>query len=233
MFANFLTMRHGGKLAALLSIAILLGSSEAPITRESADAAPRYRVTHRRKLAQGLWVKWMRDNSDPNRIKVLTLNPSGPLTLDVALANGRLPGREGTSSMARRHNAVAAINGTFGLPWGRPIGVFVEDSFIKASPLLWGNGFALSQDENNAYIGHPHARVIMSNTSDSRQSVIWAWNEPGIPSTPLLGYTPEGGQRARPPGNACSVRLNDQGLAAWAPDNDGVQREYIVDKVVC
>ena len=111
--------------------------------------------------------------------------------------------------------------------------MFVEDSFIKASPLLWGNGFALSQDETTAYIGHPHARVIMSNMGDSTQSVIWAWNEPGLPPAPLLGYTPEGGQRARPPGDACSVRLNDQGLAGWAPNNDGIQREYIVDKVVC
>ena len=199
----------------------------------AVGAPTRYEITHRRKLADGLWVKWIRDNQRPNRIKVLTLNPSSALTLDVALANGRLPGRETTRSMARRHGAIAAVNGTFGLPWGRPIGIFVEDSFIKASPLLWGNGFALSQDEQAAYIGHPNARVTMTGTGDGSKSVIWAWNEPGLPPAPLLGYTKEGGRFASPPGNACSARLIDQGIASWGENNDGVQREYQVDDVGC
>lgn len=178
-------------------------------------------------------MKWMRAPAAPNRIKVLTFNPDASLALDVALANGRLPGRETTSSMARRHQAVAAINGTFGLPWGRPIGLFAEDSYLKASPLVWGNGFALTHDEQTPYVGHPKTRVLLDRTAVESSSVIWAWNEPGLPPTPLLGYTPEGGQHARPPGNACSARLVDQDLASWAENNDGIEREYIVDKVVC
>ena len=225
-------MRRRGRfnflLVIVLCVAVLGGGS-----LERAVARPRYELTHRRKLTDGLWVKWIRDNWGPNRIKVLTLNPSSRLTLDVALANGRLPGRETTSSMACRHGAVAAVNGTFGLPWGRPIGLFVEDSFMKASPLVWGNAFALTHDEQVAYIGHPDARVTMSRTGDGPKSVIWAWNEPGLPPAPLLGYTMDGGRHASPPSNACAARLVDQGIASWGENNNGVQREYLVDDVNC
>ena len=218
-------------LLIVLGLCLTLGASTFSI--DVVAAKPRFEVTHRRKLAEGLWVKWIRDNRSPNRIKVLRLDPASPLTLDVALANGRLPGRETTSSMAERHGAIAGVNGTFGLPWGRPVGVFVEDSFIKASPLLWGNAFGLTNDEQLAYIGHPNARVTMSGTGDGSKSVIWAWNEPGLPPAPLLGYTMDGGRYASPPGNACSVRLIDQGLASWGENNDGVRREFQVDDVKC
>ena len=231
--ANFFLMRRWGIYLVLLSLGLsIVGSSGGSLT-STVHAAPRYVVTHRKKLAEGVKIKWMRAPAAPNRIKVVTFNPEAPLALDVALANGRLPGRETTSSMARRHRAVAAINGTFGLPWGRPIGLFVEDSYLKASPLVWGNGFALAHDEQSSYVGHPTTRVILSRTTDTSSSVIWAWNEPGLPSTPLVGYTPAGGRRVTPPGNACSARLVDQDLASWAENNDGIQREYVVDRVVC
>jgi hypothetical protein len=38
--------------------------------------------------------------------------------------------------MARRHDAIAATKGTYGLPWGRPIGLFSEDGKLHTSPLM-------------------------------------------------------------------------------------------------
>ena len=225
-------MRRRGQFNLLIIFGLLITLFVSG-TFDRALARPRYQITHRRKLADGLWVKWIRDNRGPNRIKILTLNPASQLTLDVALANGRLPGRETTSSMARSHRAIAAVNGTFGLPWGRPIGVFIEDSFIKASPLVWGNAFAFTHDEQIAYVGHPDARVTMTETGDETKSVFWAWNEPGLPPAPLLGYTMDGGRHASPPGNACAARLIDQGIASWGESDDGVQREFQVDEVNC
>ena len=212
-----------------LSIAVATGGT----FERAVEAAPRYEITHKRKLAEGLRVTWIRDNRGPNRIKVLTLDPTSPLTLDVELSNNRLPGRETTSSMSRRRGAIAATNGTFGLPYGRPVGLFLEDSYLKASPLLWGNGFALTENEQSAFVGHPDVRVTMTGTADGKESVIWAWNEPGIPPAPLLGYTKAGGRRERPPENACSARLIEESAGMWTEGNNGVGREYRVAKVRC
>lgn len=222
-----------GKPALFLLLGFSITIATGGTFERAVEAAPRYEITHKRKLADGLRVTWIRDNRGPNRIKVLTIDPTSPLTLDVELSNDRLPGRETTSSMARRRGAIAATNGTFGLPWGRPVGVFLEDSYLKASPLLWGNGFALTENEQSAFIGHPDVRVTMAGTGDGKESVIWAWNEPGIPPAPLLGYTKAGGRHERPPANACSARLFEESTGMWAKGHDGVGREYRVDRVRC
>ena len=71
--------------------------------------------------------------------------------------------------MARRHDAIAATNGTYGLPWGRPIGLFSEDGKLHTSPLLGKRAFSISRDETLTHIGSPNlqmsARVL---DTDSR-----------------------------------------------------------------
>lgn len=61
--------------------------------------------------------------------------------------------------MARRHGAVAAINGDYTIRpnsqgAGRPIDTFIEDGLVKASPLIWGRNFSISRDEQSITFGH-------------------------------------------------------------------------------
>src|SRR5690349_20862068 len=72
------------------------------------------------KLAKGVTLTRIKDPKGPYRIKVVTVDLNAAATLDVALASDKLPGFETTSSMARRHGAIAAINGDYARPSGRP-----------------------------------------------------------------------------------------------------------------
>lgn len=125
----------GHKSRPVLLIVLLVARLAAP-TPPEATSSERYRSSTRR-IAPGLTLTRLVDTKGPNRIRVLRLDPQSSLTLDVELAQDRLPGRERTSAMAQRRGAVAAANGTFGLPWGRPIGLFVEDGNLMASPMVW------------------------------------------------------------------------------------------------
>lgn len=92
------------------------------IVVDVGSAASRYRVRGER-VTQGVILKKILDRRGPNRIRVLTVDPSTRRTFDVALGTEELPGHETTLSMARRHDAVAAINGeisrSFRAPGGR------------------------------------------------------------------------------------------------------------------
>lgn len=90
-------------------------------------------------LSPGVTHRRVDDPAGPFSSRVVTVDPSGPATLDVALAQDRLPGFETTSSMASRHHAVAAVNGDFGLPSGRPVHLFAEDGRLLQAPALVEN----------------------------------------------------------------------------------------------
>ena len=68
---------------------------------EVARAGKRYSRTSR-TIRNGLTFIHVTDHQGPNDIRVLKIDPSTDLTVDTVLANDTLPGRETTSSMARR-----------------------------------------------------------------------------------------------------------------------------------
>lgn len=198
-----------------------------------AVARSRYRVRTVR-VTKGLQLSRILDRRGPNQIRVLTVNPATELTIDVALSNNAVPWRETTSSMARRRGAIAATNGTYGLPWGRPIGLFAEDGDLKTSPLMGTRAFALSHDEKAAFFGHTSlwmsARVLDTDATWSIDS----WNEGGRPGRhEIAALTPSATDYLKPPLRACSARLYRAHKPMWTKKGTGVAADYVVDAVRC
>ena len=216
-------------MVALVGTAVLASAT-------GGTAAPRYRV-RTSKVSRGVTLKKILDRRGPNRIRVLTVDPTTRKTFDVALATEELPGHETTSSMARRHGALAAINGDFTLlpgseGSGRPVNTFIEDGHLKASPLIWGRNFSLSRDELTARVGHTRLRTWMRHPSGE------VWDIDAVnPLEPDLDgftmYTPAGGKLFKPPPSSCAARLLAIGSGGWNGDLNGLSRDFVVDKVVC
>ena len=225
-------MRMVGRSAALAVVVLIMSSLAPHGLRSPAVGATRF-TRSVKNIAPGLDLISILDRRGPNRIRVLRVDPSTALTLDLALARDRLPGRETTSDMARRNGALAAINGTYGLPWGRPIGLFVQDSYLKTSPLVWGNAFSLSRAERLSYVGHPDLHVRLTGLLSQTELVIDKWNESGPIKEKVGAYSPEGGRYVAPPKDACSARLVETDHARWNSSEDGVVRWYAVEEVRC
>ena len=186
-----------------------------------------------RKVASGLTYRSIVRKRPHQRIKVLTVDPSTRLTIDVALGTGQIPGVERTSSIARRHNAIAAINATVGLPWGRPMGLFAEDGGLKTSPLVWGRAFAISRDESSVFMGHPELHVEARDVTSRASFKVDTWNDSDPWEKAISGYTPAGGNFVKPPKRACAVRLIGLDNVRWSKDKRGLTRTYRVDKARC
>ena len=217
-----------------LFIALLLAVTM--ITGSAGSAAPRYRVQYDR-IAKGVYLRRILDRRGPNRIRVLTIDPRKAVTLDVALGTEELPGHEQTTSMARRHGAIAAINGDFTLlpgsaGSGRPVNTFIEDGALKASPLIWGRNFSISRDERRARVGHTGLRTWLVH-SDGQRWKIDAVNPVEPDRDAFTIYTPTGASAIQPPRDSCSARLLPAGPRHWNQEQDGVSRDFVVDQVVC
>ncbi|MGH2737452.1 MAG: phosphodiester glycosidase family protein, partial [Actinomycetota bacterium] len=150
--------------------------------------------------------------------------------LDVSLSNDLLPGREKTRNMAKRHKAVAGINGDFGMPSGRPSHTFAEDGDLKQVSFAVAPTFAMTQDEATVNIARPFETVTAVEHDDWPVDR-WNFGEPG--ATEISAYTPAAGSLELPPANACSARLQAAGGQRWAPGLAGVQVDYAVTEVTC
>ena len=228
----------GASARALVAAAIVaFVSVSAPATAAiTSPASERYQTRAARRVAPGVKLLRILDRRGPNRIRVLKVDPTQRPTIDVALANGRIPGHERTTSIAARHRAVAAVNGgfTIRLPRegaGRPVHTYAEDGELIASPLVWGRNFSISEDEERAYIGHVPLRASIT-TRAGRRLVVRRWNR-WHGKVGMFAYTPSGGELFRPPRRACSARLRPVGDRKWAADRPGVRQRYRVTRVRC
>jgi hypothetical protein len=224
-------MGHPRRVVSLLLVLALLMAA-------SPGAGPRARAadggTRRsRRLAPGIKLIALRRHRPPNRIRVIKVNLAKPATVDVALPDDTLTGTVKTSAIASAHGAIAAVNGTYNLPSGRPVGVFAEDGDLKTSPLNWGRAFSLTADESRFFLGHPRLSMWARERGSSEIWRISKWNEPGRVGDALAASTPAGGWLYRPPGRSCSVRLRRPLEPRWAPTVAGVRRGWIVRKTLC
>ncbi len=225
-------MRSGpGKLAVAAFLTMCTLAVQAT-GQTSASGANRFTI-HRSQVSPGVKLTRIVDSRGPNRVSVLTVDPELTPTLDVALARNKLPGNQRTSVMAEQHSAVAAVNGTFGLPNGRPVGLFAEDGELKASSLTWGRAFAPAYDESNYYFGHPGFSLNATSASSGRTISVASWNEGPPTKDEIAGFTTAGRHMIQPPSNACSVRLLPKSRRAWAEGEDGLERKMTVDRVKC
>jgi uncharacterized protein YigE (DUF2233 family) len=202
-------------------------------TDPGAVARSRYRVRTVR-VAKGLHLTRILDRRGPNRIRVLTVNPATRLTVDVALSNDAVPWHETTSSMARRRGAIAATNGTYSLPWGRPIGLFAEDGDLKTSPLMGSAAFSMSHNEQAAHFSYTTLAIRATVLNTGAKWRIDDWNEPGRPGPwRIAAQTPSAAGFLRPPRRACSARLFPAYKPMWTKEGTGIATDYVVDAARC
>jgi exopolysaccharide biosynthesis protein len=205
------------------------GATEATTERALATARkPRKKKKIPKTIIKGVRFRQMRrGNSD---VYVLKVSPAQIPRLDVSLSNDVLPGHERTSRMARRHRAVAAINGDFGTPSGRPSHTFAEDGDLKLVSFAVAPTFSMTQDETRTFFARPFESVVAEET-DSWPVDRWNFGDPGY--LDISAFTPAGGSLERPPPNACSVRLLPSSGRRWVPGLQGVEADFAVNAVGC
>lgn len=225
-----------GAVAALLTLAGAL--------QVGAAARP-----SRRTIADGVVYRLYKLNNPRNKVRVVTFNPKSAATIDVALANDKLPGLETTSSMARRSRALVAINGDYAQPSGRPVYTFARDGALEQmarldarGESLYGRNFAIDRQEQQTFITHPKTRAYAFDKDAGISYRVDRINDGPVALDELVQFTPSGGSEERPPQNACSARLRPIGepqprSAPVAPRGmqlaGAVEADYYVERVVC
>jgi Tol biopolymer transport system component len=195
-----------------------------------AKAPKRRKQKERRKFKVIKGVRFVRMRAGRSEVYVLKISPLLKPRLDVALSNNLLPGHERTSRMAKRHGAVAAINGDFGTPSGRPSHTFAEDGDLKQVSFAVSENFAISRDERTTFFQRPleTASVIETDTWSADR-----WNFGAPPFNDVAVFTPAGGALEVPPPNACAARLVPLGGFALTGDQRTVVRDHRVETVAC
>jgi hypothetical protein len=161
------------------------------------------------KVGPGVHYTVIRNPKGPWRIQITSVALDARSTLDVELAHNQLGGaRERTSSMARRHGAIAAINADFG--WHRPMHVYAEDGHLVQTPPNWGANFMVDRTETSAYFRRrPSLEVSIEPLAGPAEGDVSVdrvnSGRPGARQVSL--FSPIGGTLEEPPANACSARL--------------------------
>ncbi len=126
-----------------------------------------------------------------NYLKVDVLNPQ--IEVKLVLAQDTVAGRERVSSMARRSQAIAAVNGAFFAQDGRPLGLFAIDGELISEP--YAKRTALGLGPNLALIDAVdlQGRVRLS---DGREFPITGMNRPRLQDD-LIVYTRRYGETTR------------------------------------
>jgi Ca2+-binding RTX toxin-like protein len=193
---------------------------------------PRGYRQKKRKIAPGVSLTRI-VAPGPRRIFVLAVKPKLAPTIDVALAQDALQGFERTSQMARRYRALAAINGDFGLPQGRPAHHLAKDGDLKQSSRAFGYNFAISRDELGVFIDRPAVRLTALETDTQETWGVDRWND-GLPSLgEIAAHSPAGGILETPAPNACSARLVPSGPLRWGESQVGLRTDHVVQEVSC
>lgn len=185
------------------------------------------------RVAPGVVHRVIRSRHPRRVVHVVVADVSGPMSLKVGLATGTLPGVEPVASMARRHRAVAAINGDYFRPSGRPVAAFATGGRLIQTPLAWGANIAFGQGGMSAFIGHQDVRVrlLAVGTETSRRVARVNLGRPHKKEVRM--YSRQGGRLARPPRNACAARLVRRSAFTFHPDPSEVSATYRVTKVAC
>jgi uncharacterized protein YigE (DUF2233 family) len=157
-------------------------------------------------IAPGVVYTRIVDPRGPWSVKVISIAPDSPARIDVALSNDRLPGLETTSSMARRNGALAAVDGDYARPSGRPVYTFARNGWLAQSTASWGRSFALGPDRVG-YVGHGALSVTATDATTGATLRVDRFNQGRPALRQVAAFTAAGGRLERPPRFACSVRL--------------------------
>ncbi|MGH2756953.1 MAG: phosphodiester glycosidase family protein [Actinomycetota bacterium] len=201
----------------------------------SFPAAPATGRSVRRygRIGSGVVHKIIRNRKIPRVIHVVIADVAGPSALKVSLSNGSLPGLERTSSMARRNNAIAAINGDFFRPSGRPVAAFAKSGELVQTPLVWGANLAFGNGGRRTFMGHPNVSVKLVTASSGNSVRLARVNEGRPRRSQVKLYTKSGGRLVRPPRNACSARLRRRGSNRFVSSTAQIVAPFKVKAIRC
>ncbi len=102
------------------------------------------------ELAEGFVHKAFRKGvkDGPMAINELWLDPDSNIQPSLALANDRLSGLERLDDMAKRHDALAAVNGGYFASNGYPIGLFINNNQLIWKPLDGRTALFVTEEED-------------------------------------------------------------------------------------
>ena len=242
------TNRGGvGKAAIkLLALVAVFGISVVTLPPSIDAGLPK---KHGRWVAPGVRLRLYRLGA-PNKVRVLTIDASAKPTVDTVLASMVLPGSERVSSMARRTHAIAAINGDYSRPSGRPVFTFARDGRLDQTSELFGRNFAIDQDKSSVFISHPKTRswVWVPTPEGGSSYEVDRMNDRSVrreATTQIRAFTSVGSWEERPPLGGCYVRLRaKQTPLSVAPTRSprkggnpiaaaGIEQKHVVEKQRC
>ena len=128
----------------------------------------------------------------PVRLNVIeadfNINPE--LKIAPVIASDKLQRKASISSMARKSNSLAAVNGAFFKPQtGCPLGTLMINRKMYTGPIhnrvsmgFFENGFAMDKIQFNAYLKKGFDKITVDNL-----------NQPRMLSTAVIAYTPDWG----------------------------------------
>jgi exopolysaccharide biosynthesis protein len=132
----------------------------------------------------------------PLRIHILSVNANDPkIRIKPALAKRRIGMIEGVDRIAKRENAVAAVNGSFFESKKTPhlpIGILIADGKIVNKSLLHRAAIGITGGGDIVF-GIPKMRGEIVNPKTGERFVIWGINRPRKLNEVIL-YTPEYGE---------------------------------------
>ena len=208
-------------------------AEEGPRTFQSAGSGGRKRTwSIVRKVAPGVKLIRIR-RPGPVRVFALRVDPRVRRPIDVALAGGGLAGLQRTRAIARRHRALAAINGDFALPGGKPAHAFAEDGDLKQTSFMSGPTFSIKRNQGESFVGAAKPTVRSVETSSGDRWSVDRWNSGPPVYGELAGYTAAGRGIERPAGFECAARLSAAGPRRMRPAGKGVVRSYRVQQAGC
>ena len=144
----------------------------------------------------------------PNVAHVITLDRAQGLEVRSTTATGGLVGRLPTTEIARRWNAVVAINGDFFLGDGEPAHAFATGGRMLKAPALVEDQIGFNAvDPHVSYGGTPAFAMTAVVTETGAAASIDHVNEDQPATNELAMYTPEGLGAAWPQDNVCTARL--------------------------
>lgn len=105
-------------------------------------------ILEEQEIANGLKYTSIRKGQENGPIKIheLRLDPHGDVKPELIMAQDGFSGFERLDSMAKRNNAIAAINGGFYWRAGHPIGLYISDQRLIREPMPNRSAFFYSKD---------------------------------------------------------------------------------------
>lgn len=209
------------------------GASErlAPLTIQ--DGPLDLTITKTTRLEDGVLLHEISEAKGPNSILVLEVDPQADVTLDLIGAGDAYPALAPVSAMGQRVGAIAAVNGEFFDPPGRPQFQFQSDGVLWQTALGGAGSFAISEDGREFSVGRFEPEITVTSSASGATLDVTSWNAKEPEGDEVVGFTHIGGSLAEAPDDACYLVLASGGELAWSTDREGTTQSWTVAQQGC